>query len=66
MDNKPLEVLMLELKNNLINDINKSGLPLSISVILLKEIYDVVKETESKETSKIVNEYYNKIEDKAN
>ena len=44
MENKPISLVIDDFKKNLAKTVNESGLPLCITEMVIKELYDEAKE----------------------
>ena len=65
---KPIGLVKKELTTNIVNAINESGLPLSFTVYILKEILDTINATVIQQENAEISEYeakLAKVEDKA-
>ena len=56
---KPISLLINEARKNLIDTINKQGLPLSLMELIVKDVYLDLKATSDMQTKKEISEYNN-------
>lgn len=59
---KPVDLLIKELRENIYNTVNNSGLPLCISFLVVKDIFNDLEETSIKTSNKKIEEYYKSIQ----
>lgn len=57
MENKPMSVILNEVKGNIVNIINQSGLPIYITEMILKDIVNDVSEVSRQVREKEYQEY---------
>lgn len=60
---KPLGLVRKELQEKIVNAINESGLPLSMSAYIVKEILDGINATVAQQESAEIAEYQAKLAD---
>lgn len=57
MENKPMSVILNEVKGNIVNIINQSGLPIYITEMILKDIVNDVSEVSRQVREKEYQDY---------
>lgn len=57
MENKPMSVILNEVKGNIVNIINQSGLPIYITEMILKDIVNNVSEVSRQVREKEYQDY---------
>ena len=50
--NNNIDILVYEFKKSITDEINKSKLPLSVKVMIIKELYDAVNEASKRQLAK--------------
>lgn len=60
---KPIQLVMKEMRDSIVNIINASQLPYSIAGLMIKDIYEEVQKASLAEYKTAIQQYNNKLEE---